>query len=101
MLMKRVLSQLTLIIPLVLFVAPSASSQSIATPTLTGIIPGSIPAGPNATASAVTGGSDWPQWRGPGGRAISDETGLPLVWSDTENLAWKVELKPTNKHRRP
>ena len=35
---------------------------------------------------------DWPQFRGPGGLGISDETNLPLTWSDTENLAWRVEL---------
>jgi len=37
-------------------------------------------------------GSDWPQFRGPGGRATSDERGLPIKWSSEENLAWKTEL---------
>jgi outer membrane protein assembly factor BamB len=35
---------------------------------------------------------DWPQFRGPGGRAVSDETGLPVKWSDTKNVRWKAEL---------
>jgi outer membrane protein assembly factor BamB len=36
--------------------------------------------------------ADWPQFRGPGGTGISEEKGLPVKWSDTENLRWKVEL---------
>ncbi|MCA9215464.1 MAG: PQQ-binding-like beta-propeller repeat protein [Planctomycetales bacterium] len=37
-------------------------------------------------------GKDWPQFRGPGGLGVSDETGLPLNWSDEENIAWRREL---------
>ena len=41
----------------------------------------------------VTGaGADWPQWRGPLGIGVSRESGLPLTWSDTENVAWRVRL---------
>lgn len=36
--------------------------------------------------------ADWPQFRGPGGRATSANTGLPLTWSATENLVWKTAL---------
>jgi outer membrane protein assembly factor BamB len=35
---------------------------------------------------------DWTQFRGPGGLGVSDEKGLPIKWSSTENIAWKVEL---------
>jgi outer membrane protein assembly factor BamB len=35
---------------------------------------------------------DWPQFRGPGGAAVSEEKGLPAKWSTTENVRWKVEL---------
>ena len=35
---------------------------------------------------------DWTQFRGPGGLGVSDETELPLKWSETENLAWRAEL---------
>jgi len=35
---------------------------------------------------------DWTQFRGPGGLGISDETGVPVTWSATENIAWKVDL---------
>jgi outer membrane protein assembly factor BamB len=34
----------------------------------------------------------WPQWRGPEGTGSSRETGLPLRWSATENVAWKLPL---------
>jgi outer membrane protein assembly factor BamB len=36
--------------------------------------------------------ADWPQFRGPGGVAVSEENGLPVKWSDTEGLRWKAEL---------
>jgi outer membrane protein assembly factor BamB len=35
---------------------------------------------------------DWPGFRGPNGLALSSDTGLPLNWSDTENIAWKAKL---------
>ncbi len=36
--------------------------------------------------------ADWPCFRGPGGSGASAETGLPVRWSDTEGLLWKLEL---------
>ncbi len=35
---------------------------------------------------------DWLQWRGPLGTGISDEQHVPLVWSTTKNVKWKVSL---------
>lgn len=35
---------------------------------------------------------DWPQFRGPGGDGISREKGLPLAWSERENVRWKVAV---------
>jgi len=35
---------------------------------------------------------DWPQWRGPSRNGISAETNLPVKWSQTENVAWKLAL---------
>ncbi len=35
---------------------------------------------------------DVSQFRGPGGRGTSKETGLPVTWSAKENIRWKVEL---------
>jgi hypothetical protein len=34
----------------------------------------------------------WPDWRGPSASRVSGETGLPVRWSDTENVAWKASL---------
>jgi outer membrane protein assembly factor BamB len=36
--------------------------------------------------------SDWPQFRGPTGQGASRDRGLPLSWSQKENVAWKTEL---------
>src|SRR5215470_272210 len=35
---------------------------------------------------------DWPEFRGPTGQGHSDERGLPLVWSETRNVRWKVPI---------
>ena len=35
---------------------------------------------------------DWPQFRGPGGEGHSTETGLPLEWSETQNILWKSRV---------
>lgn len=43
-------------------------------------------------ASVQTRDSDWPQFRGPTGQGISNDKGLPLTWSETKNIVWKVEL---------
>jgi len=37
-------------------------------------------------------GSDWPQFRGPTGQGLSDEKGLPLQWTETTNVRWKVPI---------
>lgn len=35
---------------------------------------------------------DWPHWRGPSFHGVSPETNLPVKWSDTENVAWRVAM---------
>ena len=42
--------------------------------------------------SFMSFGSDWPQFRGPGGQGHSTEQGLPVEWSETKNIAWKVPV---------
>jgi len=37
-------------------------------------------------------GANWPAWRGPLGTGISEETNLPVEWSQTQNVKWRVEL---------
>ena len=36
---------------------------------------------------------DWPHWRGPDGRRISTELGLPSVWSRDDGVAWRTPLR--------
>ena len=35
---------------------------------------------------------DWPAWHGPRTNAVSGDRNLPLTWSATENVRWKVAL---------
>lgn len=44
-----------------------------------------------AFAAAAQAG-DWRQWRGPLGTGQSDEKNVPLEWSSTQNVKWKVPL---------
>jgi outer membrane protein assembly factor BamB len=37
-------------------------------------------------------GEDWPQFRGPGGEGHSSEKGLPLQWSESQNILWKTPV---------
>jgi len=36
---------------------------------------------------------NWPNWRGPYAAGVTGETGLPVRWSDTENIAWKAKFR--------
>jgi outer membrane protein assembly factor BamB len=40
----------------------------------------------------AAGQSHWPQFRGPGGLGVSQDKGVPLTWSPTQNIVWKTEL---------
>ena len=37
-------------------------------------------------------GQDWPQFRGPTGQGHAEARGLPLQWSETQNVKWKVPI---------
>ncbi len=37
-------------------------------------------------------GENWPQWRGPTGDGLSQETNVPVRWSASENVLWKTPL---------
>jgi outer membrane protein assembly factor BamB len=43
-------------------------------------------------ASTTLLADNWPHWRGPTRDGVSTETGLPIKWSATENVAWKMAL---------
>jgi outer membrane protein assembly factor BamB len=42
--------------------------------------------------AAPAAAENWPQWRGPTGQGISQESDVPLRWSASENVKWKVKL---------
>jgi hypothetical protein len=35
---------------------------------------------------------DWPAWRGPLGTGLTEEKNLPVKWSTTENVKWRIPL---------
>ncbi len=41
---------------------------------------------------SVSVSANWPAWRGPTLDGVSAETNLPLKWSPSENIAWKLPL---------
>src|SRR4030081_1647523 len=41
---------------------------------------------------AVPTAENGPQWRGPSLNGVSGEKNLPLRWSATENVSWKLAL---------
>jgi outer membrane protein assembly factor BamB len=49
---------------------------------------------------SLAAASNWPQFRGPAGQGVSDETGLPLSWSASSNVAWKSPI-PGRGHSSP
>ena len=48
----------------------------------------SIIGSPGATPSTI----NWPDYRGPNADGHSASTGLPLTWSDTQNVKWKTPI---------
>jgi outer membrane protein assembly factor BamB len=45
-----------------------------------------------ALASAARATDNWPGYRGPTDQGHADSPNLPLHWSETENVAWKIAL---------
>jgi outer membrane protein assembly factor BamB len=45
-----------------------------------------------AIVGAASAGENWPQFRGPTGDGMSDATGLPVTFSETENVRWKTAI---------
>jgi outer membrane protein assembly factor BamB len=42
--------------------------------------------------ASAAAGENWPQFRGPRGEGRSDAAGLPIRWSETENIVWKTPI---------
>jgi outer membrane protein assembly factor BamB len=45
-----------------------------------------------ASQTAGVAAEHWPQFRGPEGNGHSDVRGLPLQWSETKNVVWKIPI---------
>lgn len=43
-------------------------------------------------ANAAAWAENWPSWRGPEANGVSSERNLPLRWSATENVSWKLAM---------
>lgn len=45
-----------------------------------------------AAAAQVNAAGDWPEFRGPTGQGIANATNVPIHWSATSNVVWKIAL---------
>src|SRR5688572_17423916 len=45
-----------------------------------------------ALLTGLASAADWPGWRGPTGQGICTEKDVPVKWSATENVRWKMPL---------
>src|SRR5262245_25905612 len=45
------------------------------------------------TLTITAHAENWPNWRGPSSSGVTSETGLPVSWSNTENIAWKADIR--------
>ena len=45
-----------------------------------------------ALGAAPAGADDWPEFRGPTGQGHAPDADVPLTWSETENVTWKVPV---------
>ena len=46
----------------------------------------------------VAAPGDWPEFRGPNANGHSPATGLPVTWSETENIRWKTAIHDRGKY---
>jgi outer membrane protein assembly factor BamB len=42
--------------------------------------------------ASIARAEDWPQFRGPTGQGISTAVDVPVEWSATKNIAWKIDV---------
>ena len=45
-----------------------------------------------SATTALPSAENWPQWRGPSLNGLSGERNLPVKWSATENVSWKLQM---------
>ena len=51
-------------------------------------------------ANGKVGPNDWPWWRGPTRDGVARDSGAPVKWSATDNVAWKAAV-PGRGHSSP
>jgi len=44
------------------------------------------------TVASIANAENWPRFRGPDGAGVASAKGLPIEWSDTDNVTWKVPM---------
>ncbi len=52
----------------------------------------SIAASLTVTATTLSAAVEWPEWRGPGGQGHAAGSGLPVRWSEGQNVTWKTPI---------
>jgi outer membrane protein assembly factor BamB len=45
-----------------------------------------------AALGSVLRADDWPQFRGPSGQGLAADAGVPLAWSESQNIVWKTPV---------
>ena len=53
-----------------------------------------------SSTAADTIAEDWPEFRGPQGNGHAPHANIPLTWSETENIRWKIAV-PGEGHSSP
>lgn len=43
-------------------------------------------------ALVLSASGDWPQFRGPSGNGVVPAAAIPLTWSESENVAWRIDV---------
>jgi outer membrane protein assembly factor BamB len=42
--------------------------------------------------ASAAGADNWPQWRGPLGTGVAEDSDPPTTWSQTSRIKWKVPV---------
>ena len=72
--------------------APGTESRTAALASTGLVIPAVLHPSLLSNAPVTGKAGDWSGFRGPTGMGNSAATGIPLTWSETENIAWKAAL---------
>ena len=67
----------------------NVSHRPLTIPLILSLVLGCVPP---AAAQSPDAGRYWGQWRGPEATGVARHADPPLTWSETEHVAWKVEV---------